>query len=123
MALSELAAPAVRLAREGVVVNAQQSEVMHLLEAILRSTPEVGALYAPRGPLLCEGELLHQPELGDTIERLGAEGRPPFYAGDIAAAVVDWVQAGGGLLTAQDLRCYEAVAREPLACATAAATC
>jgi gamma-glutamyltranspeptidase/glutathione hydrolase len=112
--LAELAAPAATLARGGVVLNAQQAEVVHLLEGILRSTPEAAALYAPDGPLLCEGDLYCCPELGDTIERLGAEGSEPFYRGDIAEAVVAWVRAGGGVLTAEDLRAYEAIAREPL---------
>ena len=112
--LADLAAPAAALARGGVVVNAQQTEVVHLLEAILRSTPEALSLFAPDGPLVVEGHRQRQPELGDTIERLGAEGAQPFYEGDIAAAVIDWVGAGGGLLTAEDLRAYEAIAREPL---------
>ncbi len=112
--LADLAAPAAALARGGVVVNEQQAEVVHLLEAILRSTPEAQALFVPDGALLCEAVLQRQPELGDTIERLGAEGAQPFYDGDIAAAVVEWVGAGGGLLTAADLRGYEAIAREPL---------
>jgi gamma-glutamyltranspeptidase/glutathione hydrolase len=112
--LADLAAPAAALAREGVVVNAEQAEVVHLLEGILRSTPEVQALYAPDGPLLREGEIFRCSELGDTIERLGRDGAAPFYAGDIAAAVVDWVGAGGGVLTAEDLGHYDAIAREPL---------
>jgi len=112
--LAELAAPAAAIARDGVALNAQQAEVVHLLEAILRTTPEVAALYAPGEPLLREGEIFRSPELGDTIERLGAEGSSPFYTGDIAAAVVAWVAEGGGVLTGEDLRCYEAIGREPL---------
>jgi gamma-glutamyltranspeptidase/glutathione hydrolase len=112
--LSELAAGPAALAREGIVLNEQQAEVVHLLEGILRSTPEAEALYLPGGPLLCEGEVFRCPELGETIERLGAEGSDPFYRGDIAEAVVAWVAGGGGVLTAEDLRCYEAIAREPL---------
>jgi len=112
--LADLAAPAAALARDGVVVNEQQAEVVHLLEAILLSTPEARALFAPDGPLLREGDVQRLPELGDTIERLGVDGAQPFYEGDIAAAVVDWVGAGGGVLTAADLRAYEAIAREPL---------
>jgi len=112
--LSELAAPAAAHARAGIVLNAQQAEVVHLLEAILRSTPSVAELYAPGGTLLDEGDLFRSPDLGDTIERLGAEGSAPFYGGDIAEAVVATVAAGGGLLTHEDLRRYEAVAREPL---------
>jgi len=115
VALAELAAPAAALARDGIVLNAQQTEVVHLLEAILRTTPEVQGLYAPGATLLCEGDVFRSRELGDTIERLGAEGSAPFYSGDIAAAVVDWVAQGGGVLTAEDLCRYEAIAREPLA--------
>ena len=75
VALADLAAPAAALARDGVALNAQQAEVVHLLEGILRSTPECEALYAPGGPLLNEGELFRSAELGDTIERLGVRGR------------------------------------------------
>jgi gamma-glutamyltranspeptidase / glutathione hydrolase len=112
--LAGLAAPAAALAREGVVVNAQQAEVVVLLDAILRSTPECSRLFAPGGELLVEGQRFRCPELGDTIERLGADGAAPFYEGDIADAIVATVAAGGGVLTAEDLRCYEALARAPL---------
>ncbi len=114
MALEDLAAPAAALARDGVVVNAQQAEVVHLLTAILTSTPEVAAIFAPGGNLLDEGDLFRCPELGDTIERLGYDGAAPFYGGDIAAAITDFVGAGGGLLTAEDLRRYDAMIREPI---------
>ena len=112
--LCELAAPAAALARDGVVVNAQQAEVIHLLEWILRSTPECEAVYAPAGPLLNVGDLWRDPDLADTIERLGSEGSAPFYTGDIAAAVVAWIGTQHGILTADDLRRYEAIDRQPL---------
>jgi gamma-glutamyltranspeptidase/glutathione hydrolase len=112
--LAELAAPAAALARDGVVLNAQQTEVVHLLEAILRSTPEAQELFAPGGALLCEGDRFRVPELGDTIERLGRDGAEPFYRGDIADAVVAAVAACGGELSAADLHCYRALGREPL---------
>ncbi len=47
--------------------------------------------------------MIRQPELGDALERLGAEGPTPFYTGDIAAAIVAWLGERGGLLTAADL--------------------
>jgi gamma-glutamyltranspeptidase/glutathione hydrolase len=112
--LADLAAPAAGLARDGIVVNAQQAEVAGLLEAIIRISPELTAMFAPDGPVVREGDVVCSPELGDTIERLGAEGCAPFYTGDIAAAVVACVAGGGGTLTAEDLRCYEAIEREPL---------
>jgi gamma-glutamyltranspeptidase/glutathione hydrolase len=114
VALADLAAPAAALARDGVTVNAQQAEVIHLLEWILRTTPQCEAVYAPEGPLLEVGDLWRDQALGDTIERLGSEGAAPFYTGDIASAVVDWIAEHHGILSAQDLRRYEAIERRPL---------
>jgi len=112
--LSDLAAPAAALARDGVLLNARQAEVVFLLEPILRSTPAAAGLFAPGGRLLLEGDVFRSPALGDTIERLGRDGARPFYEGDLAAAIADCVAEGGGSLTSDDLRLYEAVVREPV---------
>ena len=61
-----------------------------------------------------EGDVLADPELADTLERLGEEGAAPFYTGDIARAACERVAAGGGTLTEADLAGYEAIAREPI---------
>src|SRR5215211_7279985 len=100
--LAELAAPAVAHARNGVAMNPQQAYIYAILEQIVRER------------LLREGDLFQDDELGDTIERLGAEGAAPFYTGEIAAAVVAELEPRGGMLTAEDLARYEAVARDPV---------
>src|SRR3954453_14009088 len=100
--LADLAARAAAHARAGVPVNAQQAYIYSILELIVGER------------LLREGELFQDGELGDTIERLGSEGAAPFYSGDIAAAVVAELEPRGGVLTAEDLARYEAVAREPV---------
>lgn len=114
MPLADLAAPAAALARSGVPLNAEQAYVFTILTGILRSTPEAAALFAPGGRALREGDLFRSPELADAIELLGAEGAAPFYTGEVAAAVVSWLQARGGLLTREDLAAYRAIAREPV---------
>jgi gamma-glutamyltranspeptidase / glutathione hydrolase len=112
--LEVLAAPAVRLAREGVLLNASQAYVAEILAALLTSTPECAALWAPAGHILREGELLVNPELGEALLRLAADGPEPFYAGDIAAAVCEWLSERGGSLTPADLAGYLALEREPV---------
>ncbi len=112
--LADLAAPAVALARNGVVVNATQAYVIEILGEIALSTPEVEQLYAPDGRLLGAGDVYRNPELADALERLGREGPEPFYRGDIAAAVIEWLDGRGAMLTAADLAAYEAVARPPV---------
>ncbi|HEU4979436.1 MAG TPA: gamma-glutamyltransferase [Solirubrobacteraceae bacterium] len=114
MPLDRLAAPAARHAREGVPLSAQQAYVFEILASILTLTPEAAAIFTRDGRALAAGEPFRSPELADTIERLGRDGAEPFYDGDIAAAVVSHLAGQGGALTAEDLRSYEAVAREPV---------
>ena len=75
--LAELAAPAARVAREGVALNHGQAYVAEILADLLLSTPECAALWAPAGHVLREGEVLRNPELGDALERLGGRARSP----------------------------------------------
>ena len=112
--LERLALPAAALAREGVPLNPMQAYIIELLAAIVTSTPEAAALFAPEGRLLGVGDRLHQPELADALERLAAEGPRPFYDGDIGAAIVQWLGDRGGMVTSEDLAAYEVIDREPL---------
>jgi len=113
--LGTLAAPALRLAREGVRLNAMQAYVVQILEPIVRSTPDVAALYAPHGRLLREGErFFFDPHLAGTFERFAAEGAEPFYRGDIGAAAAALVRERGGALSPADLEAYEPVEHEPV---------
>jgi gamma-glutamyltranspeptidase/glutathione hydrolase len=112
--LASLVAPGVALARDGVALNEQQAYVIEILAGIVTSTPECAALFAPDGRVLGAGDVIRQPELADALERLGAEGSAPFYVGDVAAAIVEWVGAREGILTAEDLASYETVSRDPV---------
>jgi gamma-glutamyltranspeptidase/glutathione hydrolase len=112
--LDDLAAPAARLARDGVVLNAGQAYVAKILADLLTSTPECAALWAPDGHILREGEMLRNPDLSDALARLAADGPDPFYRGDIAAAVCEWLRVRGGSLRRADLAGYRAIERVPV---------
>ncbi|MDP9189032.1 MAG: gamma-glutamyltransferase, partial [Actinomycetota bacterium] len=90
MALAELIAPGVRLAREGVVLNEQQAYLFAILEPSLAGTPEGVEIYAPHGRVLREGERFRWPDAADALERLAAEGAAPFYGGEIGRRVGAW---------------------------------
>jgi gamma-glutamyltranspeptidase / glutathione hydrolase len=111
--LAELTERPARAAREGVEVVRMQAFLFTILAPILTSTPEGAAIYTPGGDLLVEGEVIRLPELGDLLERLGAEGPGFLYTGDVAGEVSDWVLERGGLVTREDLRTYEVEEREP----------
>ncbi len=112
--LADLAAPAARLARDGVEVTAEQGYLFEILADIVTSTAEGAALFAPGGGVLRPGDTVRQPELGDALERLASEGPSPFYSGDIGAAIVEWVGSRGGMLTAEDLGAYAVIDRRPV---------
>ncbi len=113
--LSELVKPAAALARAGVALNAQQAYIVEILAGIVTSTPEAAALFAPHGRIAGEGERVRQPELADALERLAAEGPAPFYTGEIAASITEWLGARGGILTREDLGAYRVATRTPVA--------
>jgi gamma-glutamyltranspeptidase / glutathione hydrolase len=113
MSLAELAEPAALAARRGVELNAGQAYVAEILSELLLSSPECAALWAPEGHVLREGEVLYNPELGDTLTLLGEQGAQPFYEGEIATAVSNWLEARGGSVTREGLRRYRAILREP----------
>jgi len=102
-----------RAAREGVQVSPIGAYLFQVLGPILTSAPEARAIYAPKGRLLRPSERVRLPELGDLLERLGAEGPRFLYDGDVAAAASDWVLERGGLLTREDLATYEVIERSP----------
>jgi gamma-glutamyltranspeptidase / glutathione hydrolase len=112
--LRALIEPAATLARDGVKLTVEQAYVFEILGDIVTATPESSELFAPQGRLLRAGDVVRQPELADALELLGAEGTAPFYTGDIAAAIVEWVGSRGGMLTADDLAAYQVVDREPV---------
>jgi gamma-glutamyltranspeptidase/glutathione hydrolase len=85
-----------------------------ILIGIITANPECAEIFAPGGELLKEGGLLVQPQLGDALDALGAEGSDPFYTGVIADRVATWLEERGGLITREDLASYEVVEREPV---------
>jgi gamma-glutamyltranspeptidase/glutathione hydrolase len=114
MPLSELVAPAISAARDGVPVDARGAYLFKILSPILVHEAEAAAIYAPEGRLLGEGDIFRFPELADALEVLATEGSAPFYRGDIAKKVSDWVLERGGTLAPEDLAAYEPVVREPV---------
>jgi gamma-glutamyltranspeptidase/glutathione hydrolase len=114
MPLSELVAPGISAARDGVAIGSRGAYLFRILSPILVHEPEAAEIYAPGGKLLQEGDTFRFPDLADALELYGAEGAEPFYRGEVARKVSDWVLERGGTLAQEDLARYEPVVREPV---------
>ncbi len=109
LSLAEDMAPAIALARDGFVVDAQLAQrVAH----ILTHRPEQAGFVAHFGRVK-QGELFRQPELAATLMRIAKFGPDDFYRGKTAQLLVKQMTQGG-LITARDLAQYRAVWRDPL---------
>jgi gamma-glutamyltranspeptidase / glutathione hydrolase len=115
MPWAELVAPAAEVARAGVELTPMQSYLHRILDGLLRHSPEGDALYGREGRPYVLGDRFALPELGETLDRLGAEGSEALYRGELAERTVAHVGAGGGALTLADLEAYVVVEREPIA--------
>ncbi|KAL1424413.1 hypothetical protein MTO96_020200 [Rhipicephalus appendiculatus] len=99
VSMSEVLAPAVRLARDGFPVGVVNAAHWATYESKLGSLVGGGHfLPVPRA-----GQMLRNEPLADVLERLGQEGADAFYKGPVAEAVAAAVKRAGGVLEAADL--------------------
>ena len=71
------------------------------------SSSATASIYEP-------GELLVQPELARTLERIRRDGARGFYEGETARLLAADMERHGGLITQADLKNYQVVERKPL---------
>lgn len=114
--LEKVMGPAITLASEGFRVRPYTTARIGAMMARIRSRPLLAEMWIPddRPPVGAAGERIVQRDLGRLLKRISREGPDAFYKGDVADAIVEEVQGGGGILTKEDLESYEARALEPL---------
>lgn len=118
--LKTVLTPAIRLAREGVPLDAHSVSIRRETLERLEKNPQWKERYAPFYRLyLANGD---QPEVGQIfrspqlplLERIAAQGAKGFYAGESAEALVREMRRGGGQITLDDLAAAAPTEREPL---------
>ncbi|KMO82854.1 gamma-glutamyltransferase [Mycolicibacterium chlorophenolicum] len=110
--LDVVLAPAIELARDGIVPDAS------LLESVDRQRARLEDGGAGDWSLLSaatHGGPWLQPELAGLLERIADHGRDAFYSGSGAAAVVDAVRRCGGSLAPADLSDHHTPCPPPVA--------
>lgn len=110
----ELVEPAIKLARDGFVVDEWLHRSIEAGAKRLAQNPKTAAIWMPAGAALAPGAKVSIPELATVLERIRDKGPDGFYKGPTAAAIVDEMKAGGGIITAADLAGYQPAWRDPL---------
>jgi len=109
-----LLGPAITLAREGFMVTDGLARSLKEVLADMKSYPASIAQFSRAGQPYEMGDVLKQPDLARTLERIADKGPAGFYEGETAALVEKEMKAHGGLVTRADLAAYRAVRRAPV---------
>src|SRR5438874_7944158 len=88
---ARLVEPALRLAHCVVAMPASHTACLAMLAPVM-TMREGPRLYAPRGVLLAEDEVLRQPGLVAALDVLRDEGAASVYSGTIARVLLELVQ-------------------------------
>jgi gamma-glutamyltranspeptidase/glutathione hydrolase len=128
MSFGDVAAAAIRYAREGFTMHPVMAHYIARNEATYRRWPQNAAIWLPHGRPPREGELFVQADLARSLtfmadEERAAAGRgriaglhaarDAFYRGDLATAMVRYHREHGGWLTAEDLAEYRSAIEPP----------
>ncbi|HEX4448516.1 MAG TPA: gamma-glutamyltransferase, partial [Polyangiaceae bacterium] len=111
---AELVAPAIKLAGQGLAVDAAFTKAIEIVQPRLARYPASAALFLPGGALPVIGSTWRDPDLAAVLERIADKGPPGFYEGPVAEAIARAMKEGGGLITQKDLKAYRAKWRTPI---------
>lgn len=106
--------PAIRLARDGFAVTDALARSLKGVLPEMQAYPASRAQFSRNGTAYEAGDILRQPELARTLERIAERGPAGFYQGETAELIEKEMKARGGLITRQDLKAYQAKRRTPL---------
>jgi gamma-glutamyltranspeptidase/glutathione hydrolase len=129
MSFGEVAASAIRYARDGFPVHSVMATFLQDKAEDYRRWPQNTAIWHHDGKPLAEGDRLVQSDLGNTIQFMADQekaaagrgreaglmaARDAFYRGDIARTIAKYHRENGGLLTEGDLAEYRSEIEAPL---------
>lgn len=129
MSFGEVAAAAIRFARDGFPMHALMAQTIRAHEAHYAASPASAAIYLPGGRPPEVGEIFRQTDVAATLqhmadqEKAAAKGgriaglkaaRDAFYKGDIARLIVAHQEAEGGWLTMEDMASFRVGIEPPV---------
>ena len=115
MKMAQVIKPAIKLAKDGIVVTSDLSNSLAGLKSRITQWPSSAEIfYHADGSNYQVNELLKQPELAQSLSLIAQKGSKGFYQGETAKKIVSAVQNAGGIMSLTDLANYKVIEREPV---------
>ena len=113
--LADLLAPAIALARDGVVIADDTADTLPDWHRRLAKWPSSVKIFSRAdGTSLQAGDRLIQTDLAATLEAIAARGVSGFYEGPVADKLVAGIRDAGGIIAREDLKAYQPIVRAPV---------
>jgi len=113
--LAQILKPAIELARDGFVIADDMADTLSDMYRRMGRWPNSAKAFSRSdGTPLLEGDRLVQSDLAATLSAIAEQGPRGFYEGPVAERLAKAVRDGGGIMTADDLKSYQAVVRSPV---------
>ena len=109
--LEQLLQPAIELAEKGYIITEKQAKSFNKYRAVF---VEVNGEDIPYNTTFAAGDRFVNPALAKTLKAIAQKGNEGFYSGWVAQAMIEKVNATGGIFTAEDLSSYSPKWRESL---------
>lgn len=113
LSFREIIQPAIDLATKGFPVTEGQAKTFNNNREYFLKMNASRPAFVKNGEWRT-GDILRQPELAATLERIRDNGRDGFYSGKTAEMIINEMKRGNGIISGRDLAEYEAVFRKPL---------
>ena len=114
---AQVMAPAIRLAREGFILERGDTDILDTTVELFRKDPEAARIFLRKdGSPLQPGDRLVQKDLARTLEAIAKHGPEAFYRGRIPQVVEAVAQLNGGALTEADFADYAIGVSKPVTC-------
>jgi gamma-glutamyltranspeptidase / glutathione hydrolase len=113
--LAQLLQPAIALARDGFVLSDDMADTLPAIYRRLARWPASAKIFSrPDGTSLRQDDTLIQTDLAATLTAIADQGPRGFYQGPVAEKLANAVREAGGIMTADDLKSYQAMIRSPV---------
>ena len=113
--LAQILKPSIELARDGFVVADDTADTLSDMYRRMSRWPNSAKTFSrDDGTHLQEGDRLVQTDLAATLSAIADQGPKGFYEGPVAERLAKAVSNAGGIMTADDLKSYQAVIRSPV---------
>lgn len=112
--MNELLEPAIKLAKEGFAISEREANGLNRTAEDFEKYNTQASAFQKEGDWKA-GDLLIQEDLGKTLQRISDHGDAGFYEGETADLIVAEMERGGGIISKEDLKNYQAVKRNPVA--------